>query len=561
MAAKMQPPILFLRYGSALVLVLAATLARMVLHPLIGTQAPFFTFFLAVMVTAWWVGLGPALLSLFLGAVVTGYLFALPGSPFALPQGSYPLALGFFLLTTLTNTALIDFLKRAQRRAETSAAEAVDRQRALEEEIAERERAAALNARLHAQIDRQRQQLDDLVASVPGVVWEGWGQPDSAAQRIDFVSHYVEPLLGYPEAEWLANPNFWLSIVHPDDRERAASEAAAIFASGRSGTSQFRWIARDGRVVSALAHSVSIRDETGAPIGMRGVTLDITAQKQAEEAVRAAQEALRQRAEALQEADRQKDAFLAMLGHELRTPLAAIRNTLLVVERRASGSSGLELQIARLDRMVTRMGRIVDDLQDVSRITQGRLSLHREPLDLRHLVRQTAEDQRELLQESGQTLTLDLPEQPVWVEGDPIRLAQVLVNLLHNAGKFSDPGGQVRVRLGENEDELTVAVQDDGIGIDPEMLPRVFDSFTQAERSLDRSRGGLGLGLALVKGLVALHGGTVAATSAGRGRGSEFTFRLPRAHQETEKGERLPAEQGAAPRSAGGVLPGREEEY
>jgi signal transduction histidine kinase len=136
----------------------------------------------------------------------------------------------------------------------------------------------------------------------------------------------------------------------------------------------------------------------------------------------------------------------------------------------------------------------------------------------------------------------------------------VLVNLLHNAGKFSDPGGQVCVRLGENGDGATVAVQDDGIGIDPEMLPRVFDSFAQAERSLDRSRGGLGLGLALVKGLVTLHGGTVAATSEGLGRGSEFSFRLPRARRETEKGEGLPAEQGAAPLRAGGVPPGREEE-
>jgi signal transduction histidine kinase len=256
------------------------------------------------------------------------------------------------------------------------------------------------------------------------------------------------------------------------------------------------------------------------------------------EQARAAQEALLQRAESLEEADRQKDEFLAMLGHELRTPLAAIRNTLLLMERRAAGQSGLEPQIARVDRMVTRMGRIIDDLQDVSRITRGRLSVHPEPLDLRQLVRQTTEDQRGILQETGQILSLELPEQPVWVEGDPIRLAQVLVNLLNNASKFGDPGGQVRVRLGANGDEVTVSVQDTGIGIDPEMLPRLFDSFTQVERSLDRTRGGLGLGLALVKGLVELHGGTVTAASQGLGQGAVFSFHLPLAHVESENDAR-----------------------
>jgi signal transduction histidine kinase len=264
--------------------------------------------------------------------------------------------------------------------------------------------------------------------------------------------------------------------------------------------------------------------------------------EQALERQQLVEEALRQRNESLVEADRQKDAFLAMLGHELRTPLAAIRNSLLLIERRGAGTPEVEPLCGRVDRQVRRMGRIVDDLQDVSRIAQGRLSLQRERLDLVDLVRVTAEDHRGALAAAGEQLILELPEEPAVVEGDPNRLAQVLVNLLENASKFTDPDGQVTVDVVSGGPWATVTVRDSGIGIEAEMLPKVFDSFSQAEGSLDRSRGGLGMGLALVKGLVELHGGGVEATSQGPGQGAVFSFRLPVVAQAEERGTALPAD-------------------
>jgi signal transduction histidine kinase len=182
-----------------------------------------------------------------------------------------------------------------------------------------------------------------------------------------------------------------------------------------------------------------------------------------------------------------------------------------------------------VERQVHHMTRLVDDLLDVSRIIRGKILLRCQRLDLTRLVRDTVQDHRSALEQSGLTLDLELPQAPVWVMGDPTRLAQVLDNLLQNAAKFTDPGGRVTVRLSveERQDFATITVHDTGIGITPELLPHVFESFTQADRSLDRSRGGLGLGLALVKGLIERHGGAVRATSAGPGYGAAFGISLP----------------------------------
>jgi PAS domain S-box-containing protein len=231
----------------------------------------------------------------------------------------------------------------------------------------------------------------------------------------------------------------------------------------------------------------------------------------------------------VQGADRQKETFLAMLGHELRTPIGVIFNTVNILERRYAGDETVERLRSRIERQVVRMARLIDDMQDVTRINRGRIALERGELDLCRLVRETAEDQRSGLEEAGLRLVLQIPRQPFPVRGDATRLAQVVVNLLNNALKFTDPGGTVTVRLEEKEDGARVSICDTGIGIAPEMLPCIFESFTQGERSLDRSRGGLGLGLALVKGLIQLHGGDVNGSSPGVGHGAEFTFRLPHA--------------------------------
>ncbi len=234
-------------------------------------------------------------------------------------------------------------------------------------------------------------------------------------------------------------------------------------------------------------------------------------------------------AEALREADRRKDEFLALLGHELRNPLAPIRNAIHLLREAGDDEELLERLHAMIERQVEHMTRLVDDLLDVSRISQGKILLRRERLDLAELVRHTVEDHRSELLARGLELDLELSPGPFWIEGDRIRLAQMLGNLLHNAAKFTDPGGRVTVELGLDAtgERAEAAVRDTGIGMDAEMLLRLFETFSQADRSLARSRGGLGLGLALVKGLADLHGGEIDATSGGLGRGSRFILRLP----------------------------------
>jgi signal transduction histidine kinase len=232
--------------------------------------------------------------------------------------------------------------------------------------------------------------------------------------------------------------------------------------------------------------------------------------------------------EALKEADRRKNEFLAMLGHELRNPLAPIRNAVQIL--RQSGVENPLVVRARemIDRQVSHMARMVDDLLDVSRISNGKILVRQEPVDLTALLRNTAEDYRESLEAGGTSFGLSLPSEPVWVHGDPTRLSQAVGNLLHNAEKYTDHG-QVRLTVQPLPDQgaVEIRVEDNGVGMDPGLLDRLFEPFSQGERSLDRARGGLGLGLALAKGLIELHDGEIEASSAGPGQGACFTIRLP----------------------------------
>jgi PAS domain S-box-containing protein len=231
----------------------------------------------------------------------------------------------------------------------------------------------------------------------------------------------------------------------------------------------------------------------------------------------------------LQDANRHKDQFLAMLAHELRNPLAPVRNALHILKSARADREAVEQARAVMERQVVHMARIVDDVLDVSRITRGKIALRSERLDLARLVRHAVEDHRASFEDAGLAATADVPEVPLWVQGDPTRLTQVVSNLLRNAVKFTPRGGTVSVRLTADAGlgQAVLTVRDTGAGIEPAMLPRLFEPFTQADRSLDRSQGGLGLGLALVKGLVELHGGETQAASNGPGRGAEFVVRLP----------------------------------
>jgi PAS domain S-box-containing protein len=237
--------------------------------------------------------------------------------------------------------------------------------------------------------------------------------------------------------------------------------------------------------------------------------------------------------EALREADRRKDEFLAMLGHELRNPLGVISTVVQLLKRKeAPDPEVLDLRNT-INLEVTQLARLLDDLLDISRIARGLIRLKKEPCDLAMIVRHVAEGRRLILKKNGVNLSVQLPSQPVWIMGDRTRLAQIVGNLLDNGNKFTDAGGRVTVRLMREAaaGRTVLTVVDTGIGMGPETLKRVFEPFTQAERTIDRSRGGLGLGLALVKGLVDLHGGEVSASSGGVGCGSEFTIRLSLVHE------------------------------
>jgi PAS domain S-box-containing protein len=316
----------------------------------------------------------------------------------------------------------------------------------------------------------------------------------------------------------------FFSLVHPDDRERVSEAVRQAVEEQRPYNLEFRIVRPDGEVRWIATTGRVHYDETGRAVRMLGATLDVTERRGAEEA--------------LKEADRRKDEFLAMLAHELRNPLAPIRNSVEILQLIGLSDRNLAQACAVIARQVRHLARLVDDLLDVSRITRGKILLRKELIDLVPLVRAAIEDHRALLESSGLKLTVELPDGALRVCGDPTRLAQVVGNLLHNANKFTNAGGSVQVCLevprnqGTNSASCALTVRDTGIGMGADILAKMFEPFSQADRSIDRSRGGLGLGLALVKGLVEMHGGSVRAWSAGHGKGSEFVIRLPLSEQE-----------------------------
>jgi len=263
-----------------------------------------------------------------------------------------------------------------------------------------------------------------------------------------------------------------------------------------------------------------VRNQSKEILGIGIIVKEITEEKKAEAA-------LREHAVQLAEAARQKDEFLAMLAHELRNPLAPMRTALELLERFGEQRTVVDRAHDVIGRQIVHMARLLDDLLDVSRITSGRITLNCQDLDLRDLVSEAIYSTRGLIEARRHTLVTELPDEALAIRGDSTRLVQVLVNLLNNAAKYTDEGGAIRIAAATEGAEAVVRVLDTGTGISSRLLPRIFDVFTQDDRTLDRAQGGLGLGLTLVRRIVELHGGSVEAHSAGRGLGSEFVVRLP----------------------------------
>jgi PAS domain S-box-containing protein len=414
----------------------------------------------------------------------------------------------------------------------TSAAPIVDNDRvvgavAVNADVTEQRRAAERFKETTAALSRVSRRLEEVVADVPGVVWEAWGQPDAASQRIDFVSNHIEAMLGYAPAHWTSTPNFWLTIVHPDDKERAAREALAIFNTRVGGRQEFRWLSSDGRVVWAEAHSSVILDEQRRPIGMRGVTLDITGRKQLEQE-RAAllQREQHARADAVA-ANRLKDDFLATLSHELRTPLNAILGYSRMLRSGVVGRDRQARALEIVERNATALSRMVADILDVSRIVAGKVQLNVQLIDLSMVIEEAIATIRPAAEAKGVRLVTVMDTEAGLVLGDGDRLQQVFWNLLSNAVRFTPHDGLVQVRLHQIDSHLEIVVSDTGAGIAPEFLPHVFERFRQADSRPSREYGGLGLGLAISRELIELHGGTLRAESDGLGNGATFWVKLP----------------------------------
>ena len=352
---------------------------------------------------------------------------------------------------------------------------------------------------------------------------------DYALLSLDSTGHITtwnrgaERIKGYAASEIIGKH---FSTFYPEEDVRAGKcehELTRTTADGRFEDEGWR-VRKDGTRFWANVVISAVRDATGALTGFSKVTRDLTERRRAEE-----ERAARLVAE---NANRMKDEFLAMLGHELRNPLAPIVTALELVKLRGDASH----EHTVIERQVDHMMRLVDDLLDVSRITRGEIQLEHQSVDVRDVVARALEIARPLVQQRRHHVEVVVPDHPILVYGDATRLTQVITNLARNAAKFTDPGGRISVEVRQVDGRAVVEVSDNGSGIGPDLLPRVFDLFVQGGQQLDRALGGLGLGLTLVRSLVDLHGGDVEAHSDGPGRGSRFIVRLPVCEPQPMKG-------------------------
>jgi PAS domain S-box-containing protein len=360
--------------------------------------------------------------------------------------------------------------------------------------------------RAEEELRRSEELFRTLADSIPQLAW--MARPDGHIfwynrRWYDYTGTTPEQMAGWG----------WQSVHDPAELPRVLASWRAALAAGEAWEDTFPLRRHDGQMRWHLSRALPVRDEQGQVVRWLGTNTDISERRQMEEALR--------------QADRRKDEFLAMLAHELRNPLAPIRTALHLLGQ--PDAAGADARQARemVARQVQNLVRLVDDLLDVSRITRGKIQLRVEPLELAAVVGRAVEATRPLIDANRHHLTVALPAEPLWVEGDPTRLEQVFTNLLNNAAKYTERGGSIWVTGERQGGAALVRVRDTGFGIPAAVLPHVFELFTQSDRTLDRSQGGLGIGLTLVKTLVELHGGTVEADSGGPGQGSEFVVRLP----------------------------------
>jgi PAS domain S-box-containing protein len=357
---------------------------------------------------------------------------------------------------------------------------------------------------VEAELRRNEERLRKIVASnAVGVVFF-----DEATGRLLDANDTFLDITGYSCSEVEAGELDWRKLTPPEYVEESLRQMERLALTGRIGPYEKEYFCQDGSRKWMLFSGASLGDGTVVEF-----CIDVTDRKRAEEALR--------------DADRRKDEFLAMLSHELRNPLSPIINAVRLLQL---GQDDTEIQqeaLGALDRQVGALTRLVDDLLDVSRVTTGRIHLQTEDLDLNTLVQSVVNSFHPQMAERQHEFSVSFTNAPLWIHGDATRLEQVVVNLLSNAAKYTPEGGQIWLTVEEEGGEALIRVRDAGMGIDPALMPHIFEMFSQGARDLGRTQSGLGIGLALVKSLVEMHGGTVTVQSGGPGQGSEFIVRLP----------------------------------
>jgi PAS domain S-box-containing protein len=500
----------FRPYAIGLAAFAAGWFARLLLLPFIGTAYPYLHLYPALLAAAWIGGARAGITATLLSALSVQFLVPAVPADTVFIYG-HGIATTVFLISGLIVSVLAEERRQLLVRAE-------DR---------ERRRLAEERAELAMHEARYREWLDVLVADVPAVVWEAWGQPDGTAQRIDFVSRHVERMIGYGVEEWLSTPNFWLSIVHPDDRERAGREAREIFESRRGGTSRFRWVKRTGEAVWVEGTSTVILDAAGQPVGMRGVTIDISEVMRFEAERNELLERTEMARREAEEANRLKDEFLMTLSHELRTPLNAIWGWARMLRSDVLDEARLRRGLNVIDQNAAVQLRLIEDLLDISSIVAGKLRFDMRPVEVDQIVGAAMDSARPSAEAKGVTLLSTAGSTGAIVRGDTGRLQQAVWNLVSNAVKFTPAGGCVTIATTATPDRVEIIVSDTGAGIAPDVLPLIFERFRQGDSGTARAHMGLGLGLAIARSLVEAHGGTVTAISAGIGAGATFSIQLP----------------------------------
>ncbi|RTL86901.1 MAG: hybrid sensor histidine kinase/response regulator [Hyphomicrobiales bacterium] len=466
-------------------------------------QRPFVPLFFVSMLITVTAGPGPGVLATVLGALIGDFLFLEPRGSLAIYAKTDAIRLAVFVAPALLFSLGVSLYGRRQRRL---VATEIGRTRSLLREEA--------NETLRESEERYRRLFETSRDGIATIDFDG---------RIADANPAFLSMLGYTLTELR-------DLCYPDITPERWRETDArilrelILPLGDSGEFEKEYICKDGSVLPVSVRAWPILDAQGKIVAVRAFVRDITERRRAQEA--------------LKMADQRKDEFIATLAHELRNPLSPIRNVIYVLRRESALTRQRDKQLLDMaERQVDHLIRLVNELLDFSRISRGKIELKRENVDLRLVLRHAIETAQPAIRSGGHTLRASFPGVPMVVHGDFVRLAQIFTNLLDNAAKYTEHGGTISLVADASRTEIIVTVSDTGVGVPADMLPYIFHYFTQVDRTLGRAKGGLGIGLALVRTLLTLHGGTVEAHSAGVGGGSAFVVKLPAAPAEASGAE------------------------